>query len=141
MTPSPAGYRTLADAVVVLHFGFVLFVVLGGMAVLRWRRAALVHLPCAAWGALIEFGGWICPLTPLENHLRALGSRPGYAGGFVEHYITRVMYPPGLTREMQVAIGIFVIAINLLFYWLAFGGRRVPGRHRGSARARRAQPR
>ncbi len=124
MTLSPATYRTLADAVVVFHFGFVLFVVLGGAVVLRWRRAAFVHLPCAAWGALIEFGGWICPLTPLEHHLRNLGHEPGYAGGFVEHYITRVMYPAGLTREMQIAIGVFVIAINLLFYWLAFGRAR-----------------
>lgn len=124
MTLSPAAWRTLADAVVVFHFGFVLFVVLGGAAVLRWRKAAYLHLPCAAWGALIEFGGWICPLTPLEHRLRNLGHEPGYAGGFVEHYITRVMYPAGLTREMQIAIGVFVIAINLLFYWLAFGRHR-----------------
>lgn len=121
MTLPPSAYRVLADAVVVIHFGFVLFVVLGGALVLRWRRAAWVHLPCAAWGALIEFGGWICPLTPLEHHLRDLGHRAGYAGGFVEHYITRVMYPAGLTRQMQVAIGVFVIAVNLLFYWLALG--------------------
>ena len=124
MTLSPAAYRTLADAVVVFHFGFVLFVVLGGALVLRWRRAVWVHLPCAAWGALIEFGGWICPLTPLERRLRDLGHQAGYAGGFVEHYITRVMYPTGLTREMQIAIGVFVIAINLLFYWLAFRRKR-----------------
>lgn len=123
MTLAPATYRLLADAVVVFHFGFVLFVVLGGLIVLRWRRAALVHLPCAAWGALIEFGGWICPLTPLENHLRSLAAERGYTGDFVDHYITRVMYPAGLTRGMQVAIGIFVISINLLFYWLAFGRR------------------
>jgi hypothetical protein len=131
MTLSPATYRALADAVVVFHFGFVLFVVLGGILVLRWRRAALVHLPCAAWGALIEFGGWICPLTPLEHRLRELGNEPGYAGGFVEHYITRVMYPAGLTRGMQIAIGIFVIAVNVTVYWIAFGRRR--GRLRAAA--------
>jgi len=124
MTLSPATYRALAGAVVVLHFGFVLFVVLGGLLVLRWRRAAWVHLPCAAWGALIEFGGWICPLTPLEHHLRDLGHEAGYAGGFVEHYITRAMYPAGLTRGMQIAIGILVIAVNVAVYWLAFGRRR-----------------
>ena len=140
MTLSPGTYRTLADSVVVFHLGFVLFVVLGGLVVLRWRRAALVHLPCAAWGALIEFGGWVCPLTPLENHLRALGQQPGYAGDFVDHYITRAMYPAGLTRGMQVAIGIFVISINLLFYWLAFRGRGAPGRTRGSSDARRGSP-
>lgn len=133
MTLSPAVYRTLADAVVTLHFGFVLFVVLGGLVVLRWRRAAWVHLPCAAWGALIEFGGWVCPLTPLEKHLRALGHRPGYAETFVEHYITRAMYPAGLTRGMQLAIGIFVIAVNVLVYWLAFR------RGRGALTAARAR--
>jgi Protein of Unknown function (DUF2784) len=132
VTLSPGAYRTLADVVVALHFGFVLFVVLGGLAVLRWRRAAGVHLPCAAWGALIEFGGWICPLTPVEKHFRALGHQAGYPESFVEHYITRLMYPAGLTRGMQVAIGVFVIAINLALYWLAFG------RHRARrARARR----
>jgi hypothetical protein len=129
MTLSPATYRTLADVVVVIHFGFVLFVVLGGALALRWPRAAFVHLPCAVWGALIEFANWVCPLTPLEDHLRGLGRQPGYAGGFVEHYITRAMYPDGLSRELQVAIGIFVIVINLLFYWLAFGRRR---RHRAA---------
>ena len=98
---TPAVYRALADAVVVLHFGFVLFVVLGGLAVPRWRRVVYAHLPCAAWGALIELGGWTCPLTPLENGLRALGQQAGYGGTFVEHYVTRVMYPAGLSRGMQ----------------------------------------
>ena len=124
MTLSPAVYRTLADVVVTFHFGFVLFVVLGGLLVLRWRRAAWVHLPCATWGALIEFGGWVCPLTPLEKHLRALGHQAGYAETFVEHYITRVMYPAGLTRGMQFAIGAFVIAVNVLVYWRAFRAHR-----------------
>jgi hypothetical protein len=102
----------------------VLFVVLGGVMVLRWRRAAYVHLPCAAWGALIEFGGWTCPLTPVENHLRALGRQAGYGGSFVEHYITRVMYPAGLSRGMQLAIGVFVIAINAAVYWRVLRRRR-----------------
>ncbi|HYH82258.1 MAG TPA: DUF2784 domain-containing protein [Longimicrobium sp.] len=138
MSVSPAVYRTLADAVVVFHFGFVLFVVLGGVAVLRWRRAAWVHLPCAAWGALIEFGGWTCPLTPLEKHLRGLGHQAGYAGTFVEQYITRVLYPSGLTRGMQLAIGVFVIAVNVLVYRLAFrrGRRRRPLTPAPAARAR-----
>lgn len=131
---SPAAYRTLADVVVTLHFGFVLFVVLGGVVVLRWRRVAWVHLPCAAWGALIEFGGWVCPLTPLEKHLRALGHQPGYAETFVEHYITRAMYPAGLTRGVQLAIGIFVILVNVLVYWRVF--RRGRGGPLSAARAR-----
>jgi hypothetical protein len=124
VTLSPATYRALADMVVALHFGFVLFVVLGGLLVLRWRRAAWVHLPCATWGALIEFGGWICPLTPVEKHFRALGNQAGYPESFVEHYITRMMYPAGLTRGMQVAIGVFVIAVNVALYWTAFRRKR-----------------
>ena len=124
MIVSPAAYRFLADAVVVLHFCFVLFVVLGGVLVLRWRKVMWAHLPAAVWGALIEFGGWVCPLTPLEKHLRALGHQAGYAETFVEHYITRVMYPAGLTRGMQFAIGTFVIVVNVLVYWRAFRAHR-----------------
>jgi hypothetical protein len=137
MTLSPAIYRTLADVVVTFHFGFVLFVVLGGLLVLRWRKAAYVHLPCATWGALIEFGGWTCPLTPLEKHLRALGHQAGYAETFVEHYITRVMYPAGLTRGMQLAIGVFVIVVNVLVYWRAFRSpRALPVTPPSAARSR-----
>ena len=121
---SPAVYRTLADVVVLVHFGFVLFVVLGGLLVLRRPKVAWVHVPTAVWGALIEFGGWICPLTPLENHLRALGREPGYAGGFVEHYIVAIMYPAGLTRGMQLAIGLFVLAVNGYVYWRLLSRRR-----------------
>ena len=128
MSLSPASYRFLADAVVVIHFCFVLFVVLGGLLVLRWRRVMWLHLPCAAWGALIEFGGWICPLTPLENHLRALGRQAGYAGGFVEHYIVAIMYPAGLTRWMQLVLGFLVLAVNGFVYWRVLRGRRQPTR-------------
>ena len=137
MTLSPAVYRTLADVVVTFHFGFVLFVVMGGLLVLRWRKAAYVHLPCATWGALIEFGGWTCPLTPLEKHLRALGRQAGYAETFVEHYITRVMYPAGLTRGMQLAIGVFVIVVNVLVYWRVFRSpRALPVTPPSTARSR-----
>jgi hypothetical protein len=117
-------YRFLADLVVVLHFGFVLFVVLGGLLALRWPRAAWLHLPAAAWGAGIEFAAGICPLTPLENRLRHLGGEGGYAGGFVEHYVLPVLYPEGLTREAQLAIGAFVIAFNLAIYFLAWRRRK-----------------
>lgn len=137
MTLSPAVYRTLADVVVTFHFGFVLFVVLGGLLVLRWGKAMYVHLPCATWGALIEFGGWTCPLTPLEKHLRALGHQAGYAETFVEHYITRVMYPAGLTRGMQLAIGVFVIVVNVLVYWRVFRSpRALPVTPPSTARSR-----
>ena len=124
MSLSPATYRALADVVVVIHFCFVLFVVLGGVLVLRRPRLAWLHVPAAVWGALIEFAGWICPLTPLENHLRALGREPGYSGGFVEHYITAVLYPNGLTRGIQVAIGIFVLAVNITVYGILIARRR-----------------
>lgn len=116
-------YRLLADFVVVLHFGFVLFVVLGGLCALRWPRAAWFHLPAAIWGAGIEFLQGICPLTPLENHLRKLGGEAGYAGGFVEHYVLPVLYPSGLTRGVQLALGIFVVVFNLVVYTLVWRRR------------------
>lgn len=107
----------MADAVVLLHLAFILFVVLGGLAVLRWPRLAWLHVPAAIWGALIEFAGWICPLTPLENFLRERGGAAGYAGGFIDHYITSIIYPQGLTRTMQLGVGLFVLAINAFVYW------------------------
>ena len=109
-----------ANALLLIHLGFVLFVALGGLLVLKWRRAAWVHLPCAAWGVLIEFTGWICPLTPLENHFRRLAGEAGYDGGFLQHYVWPVLYPGGLTRGMQVALGLAVLALNLYIYWGAF---------------------
>lgn len=113
-------YRLLADLVVVLHCGFVLFVVLGGLLALRWPRAAWFHLPAALWGAGIEFAAGICPLTPLENHLRRLGGEAGYSGGFVEHYVLPVLYPDGLTRGVQLGIGIFVVVLNASVYLLVW---------------------
>lgn len=109
-------YRLLADLVVLLHSAFVLFVVLGGLLALRWPRAAWLHLPTALWGAGIEFAAGICPLTPLENHLRRLGGEAGYTGGFVEHYVLPVLYPDGLTRGVQLALGMFVLVLNLVVY-------------------------
>ena len=122
-------YRILADAVVVLHFAFVLFVVLGGLFALRWPRAAWYHLPAAVWGAGIEFLGGICPLTPLEIRLRRLGGEAGYSGGFVEHYILPVLYPQALTRDVQYILGGIVIALNLFIYgivWRRLRRRRSP---------------
>ncbi|HEX8274505.1 MAG TPA: DUF2784 domain-containing protein [Longimicrobiaceae bacterium] len=118
------GYRFLADTVLVLHLAFVLFVALGGLLVLRWRRAAWVHLPAAGWGAVVMFTGWICPLTPLENGLRGLGGEAGYRGGFVEHYVVSVLYPSGLTRGIQVALGLGVILVNVAVYWRLLATRR-----------------
>ena len=109
-------YRLLADLVVALHLVFVLFVVLGGVLVLRWPGVAWLHLPAAVWGVLIEFAGWICPLTPLEKALRGRAGGAGYPGGFIEHYLLPVLYPSGLTRAVQLALGVLVIGVNLLVY-------------------------
>jgi hypothetical protein len=116
-------FRLLADAIVVVHLGFVLFVVLGGLFVLRWPRMAWVHLPAAAWGAWIEFAGWICPLTPLENWLRQQGGGPVYATSFVERYVGPVLYPAALSREIQWALGGLVLAVNALVYLYVVRGR------------------
>ena len=116
----------LADLVVVAHFLFVLFVVLGGLLVLRWPRVAYVHIPAAIWGAGIELAGGICPLTPLENSLRRQAGGAGYSGGFIEQYLLPVLYPTGLTRNVQVVLGVLVIAVNLGVYAYVFR-RRVGG--------------
>ena len=110
------GYRIAADLLVGLHLLFVLFVVLGGLLVLRWPRLAWLHLPVACWGALIEFTGWICPLTPLENDLRRAGGQAGYDGGFIDHYLMPVLYPEGLTRNWSLVLGAAVVAINIAVY-------------------------
>ena len=120
-------WQFLADLILLLHAAFVAFVVLGGLAVLRWPAMAWVHLPAVAWGAAIEFGGWICPLTPLEVALRQRGGEAGYSGSFIEHYLTPVLYPDGLTHSMQVVLGLTVLAVNGLVYgraWQQSGKRR-----------------
>jgi hypothetical protein len=106
-------YRIAADGLVVLHTLFVLFVVLGGFLVLRWPHVAWLHLPAAVWGALIEFTGCICPLTPLEKSFR---SEAGYTGGFINHYIVPLLYPSGLDRGWQVILGTLVVVLNLAIY-------------------------
>lgn len=119
-------YRTLADLVLVVHLGFVLFVVLGGLVVVKWPPVAWLHVPAAIWGVLIEYSGWICPLTPLENSLRVRGGVAGYSGGFIEHYIQPVLYPAGLTRSTQVVLGSVVLILNLAAYWIVVSRRPAP---------------
>ncbi len=109
-------YGALADFVVVVHVAFVVFVVLGGLLVLRRPVLAWLHLPAAVWGVLIEFRGWVCPLTPLENALRVRGGEAGYTGGFIEHYLLPALYPTGLTRNIQLVLGSLVLGINLALY-------------------------
>jgi hypothetical protein len=121
-------YRLAADLLVIAHLLFIIFVVAGGFLLLKWPRLVSLHIPAAVWGALIEFEGWICPLTPLEQYLRRSGGQSVYSGGFVQHYVEPVVYPAGLTREMQILFGIAVVAINLLAYGrLLIGLQRAKG--------------
>ena len=117
-------YRWLADGVVLLHALFVVFVVAGGFLTIRWQRIAWVHLPAAVWGAMIEFAGWVCPLTPLENSLRERAGDAGYTGGFVEHYVLRALYPGDIPVELGWALGSAVVLINVVAYGYAWRRRR-----------------
>jgi len=110
-------FRTLADVVLVAHFAFVAFAVLGGVLVLRWPRVAFAHVPAVIWAAVVEYAGWVCPLTPLENALREAGGGAGYTAAFLDHYLVPVLYPAGLTRELQVALGSGLLLLNALAYW------------------------
>lgn len=111
-------YLLLADAVLLLHLAFIVFVVFGVLLVWRFPRLAWLHLPAVIWAGLIELIGFTCPLTPLENQLLRLGGEAGYSGGFIEHYLLPLIYPLGLTREIQVWLGVLVIVINVVGYGL-----------------------
>jgi hypothetical protein len=113
-------YKFLADLVVVLHSFFVLFVLLGGFLVLWKPSVAWYHLPAVFWAAWLEFSGWICPLTPLENLLRGKGGITGYDAGFVEHYIVPILYPASLTRQMQFTLGMIVLSLNIGVYFIVW---------------------
>ncbi len=109
-------YHLLADLVVVAHFMFVLFSLLGALLVIRWRKMMWLHLPAAVWAAGVEFSGKICPLTPLENWLRMRGGGAGYAGDFIGQYLLWLLYPFGLTRGVQIILGAIVVGINIGIY-------------------------
>lgn len=112
-------YQFLADLVLLLHLLFVIFVVLGGLLCFWKRGFAWVHLPAAAWGVWVEWSGWVCPLTPLENRYRLLAGHQGYSESFVEHYLVPLLYPHNLTRDLQLGLGLFVLIFNLIIYaWL-----------------------
>ncbi len=117
-----------ADGLVLIHFAFIVFVVAGGFLVLRWHWLALLHLPSAVWGAAVEIAGWSCPLTRLELELRTASGSAGYAGGFIEHYVTPLIYPPGLTQGTRIALGLTVIGLNLAIYGYLAMRRRVAKR-------------
>ena len=109
-------HRLAAYAVLLLHLGFILFVLLGGLLALRWRWAPMLHLPAAAWGVYVELSGGLCPLTPLENRLRSAAGEAGYTGGFIEHYLLALIYPAGLTHEIQYVLAAIVVGVNGLAY-------------------------
>ena len=114
----------------VLHMAFVLFAALGGLLALKWRRAARFHIPAVLWAALIEFAGWECPLTPLENWLRRMGGETGYQTSFIERYLLPAIYPASFTRSLHVSLGILVLGVNLAIYRLIWR-RQGPSRGRG----------
>ncbi len=111
-------YAFLADLTVVIHLAFVLFVIFGGSLGFIWPKAVWLHLPALVWGGTVELGGFVCPLTPLENYFREQADIEGYSGGFIQHYIVPVIYPEGLTREIQFGLGAALITFNLIVYWL-----------------------
>ena len=113
-------YALLADLTLLLHATFILFAVFGGLLVFWRRGVAWVHIPCAFWGMLIEFQGWICPLTYLENDLRVAAGTSGYDGGFIGYYLLPLVYPSGLTSEIQVQLGLAVLLINIIIYVLVW---------------------
>jgi hypothetical protein len=116
-------YRALADAVVVVHGLFVAFVILGAFLALRWRWLVWLHAPAVIWGVLIEYAGWICPLTPLENSLRARAGETAYSGDFIQHYLLGALYPHGLTRSTQWILGSIALLVNLVAYTLVIRKR------------------
>jgi hypothetical protein len=112
-------YHLGADLVLLLHFSFVLFVAFGGLLLIKWRRLIWLHLPAVAWGVFVEFSGWICPLTPLENWLRAQAGEATYAGDFIVRYLSSILYPDALTHEIQLILGATLLVVNLTIYgWL-----------------------
>ena len=117
-------HRILADAVLLLHGLFIVFVVAGGALVWRWPRLAWLHLPAVAWAVWVEWAGWICPLTPLENDLRRAAGQAGFGGGFIEHYLLSLIYPEGLTRGVQIGLGVLVALINFLAFGRLLRARR-----------------
>jgi hypothetical protein len=118
-------FQILADLVLLLHASFIVFVVLGALLAIRWPRIVWVHIPAFLWAAVLEFFGLLCPLTPLESWLRRAAGGPGYAGGFLEHYLVPVVYPPGLTPEIQALLGGLVLLVNGVLYWYVFRKRGV----------------
>ncbi|WP_433740202.1 DUF2784 domain-containing protein [Pseudomonas putida] len=109
-------YRIAADGLVLFHLSFIVFVLFGGLLVLKWRQVIGWHLPAAAWGVAVEIFHWPCPLTRWENQMRFAAGQSGYDGGFIEHYVWPIIYPAGLTPAIQLWLGVMVLVINLVVY-------------------------
>lgn len=127
-------YAYLADGLVVVHFAFTAFVIFGGFLTWRWPPMVFAHLPALAWGCWVEVSHSICPLTPLENHWRVLGGEAGYTGGFLAHYLVRVLYPAGLTWHIQWLLAALLVAINLIAYGVLVQRLRSGRRPRAAGR-------
>jgi hypothetical protein len=124
MSIAQTAYRLLADLVVLTHLLFVVFAVAGGLLVIKWRRLVWLHLIAAAWAVMVEFCGWICPLTPLENWLRAKAGEGAYGADFIARYLLPVLYPAGLSRELQIILAVLVLLVNFAIYgWLLRSNR------------------
>jgi len=123
--------RLAADAILILHAAFILFVLLGAVLSIRWRWIPFVQLPAAAWGVFVELTGRVCPLTPLENSLRRSAGQVGYSDSFIEHYILDIIYPSGLTTNVQLTLAGVVVIVNIVIYgWLVHRWQ-----HRGTGKA------
>lgn len=116
--------RILADTVFLAHLAFILFVVGGALLALRWPKVAWAHIPAVIWAAFVELSGTLCPLTPWENSLRRSAGGTGFSGGFIEHYLLPVVYPEALTREIQIALGAGLLALNLVVYGILWRRRK-----------------
>ena len=126
--------KALVDLVLLVHGCFAAFAVTGGFLALRWRGLMWLHLPCLAWGCIVEFTGWICPLTPLENHLRSASGEPTYGGDFLAHYLGTALYPSSLTRTIQLVLGAGLVAINATAYALLYYNRSTASASRRRSR-------
>jgi hypothetical protein len=117
-------YQLLADFVLLLHFVFVAFALFGGLLVLRYPKMLWLHLPALLWGMVVQLADLICPLTPLENWLRYFGGEEGYAVGFVEHYVGKVLYPENLAVELRYVLGAVLAGVNVAVYFLVWWRKR-----------------
>ena len=117
-------YRLFADIILIIHFGYLLFVVFGGFFMLRWRGLWKFHLPAVIWGFLVQYFVWICPLTTWENYFRELGGQSGYENGFIDYFVTSILYP-NINAEVHTILAITLVLLNLAIYFYIFNRRQI----------------